>query len=216
MYPSDLTDAQWAALVEYCPFLIEPDPRGGRPRRHAVRRMLDAVLHVDKTGCQWRQLPREYPPWKTVYTTFRRWRLNGTWHRVHAVLREAVRRQVGKQAQPSVVIVDSQSVKTAQKGGPRLRRREEGERPQATHRGRYSGVDLGRSRAFSWDSGSDGSSPSALASGYGAPSDPSCLCRCGLPRHPARLGQIHVSLDPDHCEPPECQAVRSAALALDG
>jgi putative transposase len=79
--------------------------------------MLDAVLYVDKTGCQWRQLPREYPPWKTVYTTFRRWRLNGTWHRVHAVLREAVRRQVGKQAQPSVVIVDSQSVKTAQKGG---------------------------------------------------------------------------------------------------
>jgi len=117
MYPSDLTDPQWETLIEHCPFLIEPNPRGGRPRRHAVRLVLDAVLYVDKTGCQWRQLPHEYPPWKTVYTTFRRWRLNGTWNRVHAVLREAVRRRAGKLVQPSVAIVDSQSAKTVQKGG---------------------------------------------------------------------------------------------------
>lgn len=129
MYPTDLTDAQWTTLVAYCPFLIEPNPKGGRPRRHSVRQILNAVLYVDKTGCQWRQLPHDFPPWKTVYTTFRRWRLNGTWDRLHTVLREGVRRQAGKQAQPSVVIVDSQSVKTTQKGGAWLRRRQEGERP---------------------------------------------------------------------------------------
>lgn len=117
MYPSDLTDEQWAVLTEYCPFLVQPHPKSGRPRRRPVRQVLDAVLYVDKTGCQWRQLPHEYPPWKTVYTSFRRWRLNGTWKRVHATLREAVRRQAGKQEQPSVAIIDSQSVKTTQKGG---------------------------------------------------------------------------------------------------
>jgi putative transposase len=78
--------------------------------------MLDAVLYVDKTGCQWRQFPREYPPWKTVYSTFRRWRLNGTWNRVHSVLREAVRRRAGKRVQPSVAMGDSESAKTVQKG----------------------------------------------------------------------------------------------------
>lgn len=117
MYPSDLTDGQWTALIEHCPFLTEPDPRGGRPRRHCVRAVLDAVLYVDKMGCQWRQLPHEYPPWKTVYSTFRRWRPNGIWGRVHVALQEAVRRRAGKLAQPSVVIVDSQSARTAQKGG---------------------------------------------------------------------------------------------------
>jgi transposase len=216
MYPSDLSDAQWAALVEHCPFLIEPDPRGGRPRWHAVRLMLDAVLSVDKTGCQGRQLPREYPPWKTVYGTFRRWRLNGTWNRVHAVSREVVRRRAGKLAHRRWPLSIRSPPRRRKKGEPRLRRRQEGERPQAAHRGRYPGVDLGRSRNLSRDSGSDGGSPSALASDHGHPPDPSRLCRWGLQRHPARLGQTHVPLDLDHCEPPECQAVRSAALALVG
>lgn len=117
MYPSDLTDGQWAVLKERCPYLTQPNPKGGRPRRRPVRETLDAVLYVNKTGCQWRQLPHEYPPWKTVYSSFRRWRLNGTWNRVHATLRDAVRRKAGKQAQPSVAIIDSQSVKTTQKGG---------------------------------------------------------------------------------------------------
>jgi len=117
MYPSDLTDRQWEILVEQCPFLTEHNPRGGRPRIHSLRNILNALLYVDKTGCQWRQLPHDYPPWQTVYSTFRRWRLNNRWAMVHATLREALRRHVGKRPQPSVTIIDSQSVKTTQKGG---------------------------------------------------------------------------------------------------
>jgi transposase len=82
MYPSDLTDAQWAKLE---PLLQEPVGNrhaGGRPRKYPLRRVTDAVLYVVKTGCQWRQMPVDFPPWQTVYQQFRAWRLRGTWERV--------------------------------------------------------------------------------------------------------------------------------------
>ena len=117
MYPSDLTDVQWARLE---PLLKEPRGErhaGGRPRKHERRRVVDAMLYVVKTGCQWRQLPSNFPPWKTVHEQFRSWRDNGVWERVSKALREQGRKAGGRNATPTVAIVDSQSAKTALKGG---------------------------------------------------------------------------------------------------
>jgi transposase len=117
MYPSDLTDVQWAKLE---PLLLErQDTRhaGGRPRKHSLRRVTDALLYVVKTGCQWRQLPSNFPPWKSVHEQFRIWRDNGIWERIGTTLREQGRKAKGRNASPTVAIIDSQSVKTALKGG---------------------------------------------------------------------------------------------------
>ena len=117
MYPSDLTDAQWAKLK---PLLEDPVGNrhaGGRPRKYTLRRVTDAVLYVVKTGCQWRQMPVDFPPWQTVYQQFRTWRLRGTWERVTKSLREQGRKAGGRSPTPTVAIIDSQSAKTALKGG---------------------------------------------------------------------------------------------------
>jgi transposase len=117
MYPSDLSDAQWRKLE---PLLQAPRGdrhAGGRPRKHALRRVVDAVLYVVKTGCQWRQLPADFPPWKSVYEAFRRWRRSGAWQRVSTAPREQFRQARGRSREPSVAIIDSQSVKTVSKGG---------------------------------------------------------------------------------------------------
>ena len=92
LYLCDLSDVEWTHLS---PLL--PGPAGrGRPRRWALRRLVNAIFYLLRTGCAWRSLPREYPPWPTVYTTFRRWRLQGVWPRVHEALRRAVRRRAGR------------------------------------------------------------------------------------------------------------------------
>jgi transposase len=117
MYPSDLSDGQWARLE---PLLKAPRGNrhgGGRPRKYALRRVVDALLYVVKTGCQWRQLPTDFPPWLSVHQQFRAWRDDGTWERVTKALREQSRKAPGRNAAPSVAIVDSQSAKTALKGG---------------------------------------------------------------------------------------------------
>jgi transposase len=117
MYPSDLTDKQWSKLE---PLLNESRGKrhaGGRPRKHAQRRIVDALLYVVKTGCQWRQLPSNFPPWKTVHEHFRLWRDSGVWERIVQQLREQGRKAGGGKAQPTVAIIDSQSAKTALKGG---------------------------------------------------------------------------------------------------
>ena len=117
MYRSDLTDAQWAKLEV---LLRESEPRrhaGGRPRKYPLRQVTDAVLYVVKTGCQWRQMPSNFPPWLSVHQQFRVWRDDGTWERVTQALREQGRKAQGRNAMPSVAIIDSQSAKTALKGG---------------------------------------------------------------------------------------------------
>jgi len=83
-----------------------------------MRQIINAILYLTRTGCAWRYLPRDYPPWKTVYGYFRQWRINGLWERIHDALRAAVRQAEGRHRQPSAAILDSQSVKTTDRGGP--------------------------------------------------------------------------------------------------
>jgi putative transposase len=112
-YPTDLTDAEWKHIE---PFVPSPKYRG-RQRIHTPREILNAVFYVLRSGCAWRLLPREYPPWKTVYHYFRQWRIDGTFEKLNAVLREHLRICLGRNPQPSAGIADSQSVKTTGVGG---------------------------------------------------------------------------------------------------
>ena len=113
-YPSDLTDAQWAILGP----LIPSAKPGGRKRTVNIREVLNAIFYVLRTGCAWRMLPHDFPNWNTVYTYFRNWRQAGTWQTINDALRRQVRTQEGREAEPSAAILDSQSVKTTEKGGP--------------------------------------------------------------------------------------------------
>ena len=111
-YPSDLTDAEWA-LVE--PF-IPPAKRGGRRRTVEMREVLNGILYVLATGCQWRALPKDLPPKSTVHDYLTLWIWDGTLRRLHHALFVQAREQAGKEASPTAAIVDSQSVKSAEKG----------------------------------------------------------------------------------------------------
>lgn len=117
MYPSDLTDGQWAKLDPLLKPQWEPRHAGGRPRKYELRRVVDALLYVVKTGCQRRQLPSNFPPWLSVHQQFRAWRDDGAWERIGKALREQGRKAKGRNATPTVAIIDSQSVKTALQGG---------------------------------------------------------------------------------------------------
>ena len=111
-YPSDLTDEEWNILSP----LVPPVKGGGRPADHARREIINAIFYVLRSGCQWPMLPHDFPPWKTVYTYFRTWRVEGTWSRMHDALRKKVRRAYGRHPEASAAILDSQSVKTTEKG----------------------------------------------------------------------------------------------------
>jgi len=112
-YSTDLSDEEWGCLHPHVP----PPNKRGRPRTHAAREILDAVFYVLKSGCPWRLLPNDFPPWETVYWWFGRWRTDGTFERLNAALRERLRASLGRNPLPSAGIADSQSAKTTGVGG---------------------------------------------------------------------------------------------------
>jgi transposase len=131
-YPSDLTDAQW----EFAETLLPPDKPGGRPRTTPRRDLLDAYFYLLRGGVSWRMLPHDFPPWQTVYSQVRRWKLSGTWEVLHDRLRDEVRLAEGRPTQPSAAALDSQSVKSADHPGVRgYDAGKKNQRPQAARAG---------------------------------------------------------------------------------
>jgi len=114
-YPSDLTDKEWGVIEP----LVKQGAMG-RPRELNIRDILNAIFYVIRGGNQWRMLPKDFPSWKAVYAYFFRWRKNGVWDTIHDELRKKCRAKAGKEENPTAAIVDSQSVKTVQKGGKRV------------------------------------------------------------------------------------------------
>lgn len=117
-YPSDLTDEQWSMIAP-----LIPPPKsgkaGGCPRTTDMRKVVNGLLYLNRSGCSWRMLPHDFPPWPTVHDYYRKWRRDGTWKKFHDALRENVRVEADRAYTPSAAIIDSQSIKTAapQKGG---------------------------------------------------------------------------------------------------
>jgi transposase len=111
-YPSDLREGEWALLEPLVP-AVKP---GGRPARWSRREIVNAILYVVRGGNQWRAMPHDLPPWQTAYGYFRRWRNAGIWEALHSAIRVQARQRAGREPTPSAAILDSQSVKTRQKG----------------------------------------------------------------------------------------------------
>lgn len=111
-YPTDLTDEQWAIIAQ-----LLPQPRRGRKPIHTRREMIKALLYMVRTGCQWRMLPHDLPPWEAVYAFWRTLVDSGTLERINDALRVQIRLEEDREANPSVLIIDSQSVQTAEKRG---------------------------------------------------------------------------------------------------
>ena len=112
-YPTDLADGEWQILSP----LIPPPKPGGRKRETDIREVINAIFYLLRSGCAWRLLPHDFPPWQTVYTYFRQWKKDGTWKAIHSTLHQRLRKQDGRESEPSAAIIDSQSVKTTEKGG---------------------------------------------------------------------------------------------------
>lgn len=113
LYPSDLSDAEWAELEP----LIPKARADVRPRKYAMREIINGLRYLQRSGCAWRMLPHDFPPYRAVFYYFRLWRKDGTWERIHDALYRQVRVHMGRNEQASAGSLDSQSVKTTEKGG---------------------------------------------------------------------------------------------------
>ena len=138
-YPSDLTDVEWSIVAP----MIPPARHGGRKRSVKVREVLNGIFYILWTGCQWKALPKDLPPKSTVHDYLELWNWDGTLERIHYALYVAVREQEGREASPTVAIIDSQTAKGAQKGGL-------GSILRATTRARRSKVASGTSWSTRW------------------------------------------------------------------
>jgi len=105
-YPSDLTDEQWALIEPLLPPSGSGTAKGGRPQEVDLRKIVDGILYLNRAGCQWRMLPREFGPWSTVHHYYRQWRRDGTLQKIHDTLRERVRTEAGREPTPSAGILD--------------------------------------------------------------------------------------------------------------
>jgi len=114
-YPTDLTDEQWLSLSR----LVPKAKLGGRPAKYERREIVNAIVYQTRNGGTWRNLPHDLPPYRIVFYYFRLWQKDGTWNRVHDHLRTRVRQGTGKTPKPTAAILDSQSVKTTEQGGPK-------------------------------------------------------------------------------------------------
>lgn len=112
-YSSDLTEQEWLLLKD----LVPPAKFGGRPRTADIQEILNAVFYVLRAGCAWRLMPHDFPKWKTVYHYWREWRISGLWERINETLRRSLRKKTGRNAEPSASVIDSQSIKTTERGG---------------------------------------------------------------------------------------------------
>jgi transposase len=114
-YASDTTEEEWAVIAPHLP----PPARRGRPRERSLRSVVDAIFYIAQSCCQWRLLPKEFPPFTTVQYYFYRWREDGTWLSINHELVMLAREREGREASPSAGVIDSQSAKTTEAGGPR-------------------------------------------------------------------------------------------------
>ena len=184
-YPSDLTDAEWAHIEP----LIPPGKPGGGKRRVAIREVINGVMYILSTGCQWRALPKDLPPRSTVHDYLGLWNWDGTLDRIHHALYLKCREKAAREASPTACIIDSQSVKSAEKGGPhrqpRLRCRQADQGQEAACSGRYARLAAARHRTAADVQDRDGGL-ALLATLFGLKrlSGPGLSPRPG--RHPAR------------------------------
>src|SRR3974377_1135925 len=152
-YPSDLTDDEWA----YVEPLIPPARRGGGKRRTDMRAVMNGVMYILSTGCQWRYIPKDFPPRSTLHDYFTWWHCDGTLDRIHHALYVECREKVEREASPTACIIDSQSVKSAEKGGPAsilTGSMQTDQRQETTYSRRHARSVAARDRSFRWCSGS--------------------------------------------------------------